>query len=625
MNEIGRAFYDEAGTPVRTAGVGIDVTERQRLEMHLRQAQKMEAIGKLAGGVAHDFNNLLTAIIAFSQMARAQLDAAHPAWADIGEVLKAADSAGSLTRQLLAFSRMQMLRPQVLDLNAVVTRLEAILRRTIGDDTRLVMQLDPQVDHVNADPGQVEQVVMNLVVNARDAMPQGGTITIATANVTLDRTYVATHPGSSAGPQVMIAITDTGSGITEAVKARLFEPFFTTKEQGHGTGLGLATVYGIVKQSGGFIWVDTQVGRGSTFRVYLPRTERDLEAAETTVRVAEGGTETILLVEDQEQVRAAVNAMLTRSGLCRPVRRQRRRRLAPRGAASGVNRSAPHGCGDAGHQRSGPRACAAPAAARRACAVHLRLHRPRRREGSGDRAWTPLHPEAVFSGEPPARGASHARRSSIHGVRVALTCTTIASRRSRQAPAPCVLGCARQGSTRATRDETARHAGQVDRSGDRVHFPLTRRQPGGEGLLGGRRAAPARRRAAARRDGAAEERRLPVRVGNPERSVESSRRGQLLANVVGRLDEQRLAIRTAQEDLAMAWLRDVRVPSGSRFSDVVDPLAAVVTRGIVSATGVRKADLLGHLGWAQFPEIARRLDRRETRGLASGRRSTSIR
>ena len=314
VNEIGRAFYDEAGTPVRTAGVGIDVTERQRLEMHLRQAQKMEAIGKLAGGVAHDFNNLLTAIIAFSQMARAQLDAAHPAWADIGEVLKAADSAGSLTRQLLAFSRMQMLRPQVLDLNAVVTRLEAILRRTIGDDTRLVMQLDPQVDHVNADPGQVEQVVMNLVVNARDAMPQGGTITIATANVTLDRTYVATHPGSSAGPQVMIAITDTGSGITEAVKARLFEPFFTTKEQGHGTGLGLATVYGIVKQSGGFIWVDTQVGRGSTFRVYLPRTERDLEAAETTVRVAEGGTETILLVEDQEQVRAAVNAMLTRSG-----------------------------------------------------------------------------------------------------------------------------------------------------------------------------------------------------------------------------------------------------------------------------------------------------------------------
>jgi PAS domain S-box-containing protein len=314
VNEIGRAFYDDDGTPTRTAGVGIDVTERQRLEMHLRQAQKMEAIGKLAGGVAHDFNNLLTAIVGFGEMARAHLDVREPARADIDQVLNAARSAGSLTRQLMAFSRMQMLQPQVLDLNTIVTRLEAMLRRTIGDDVKLLTRLDPHVGHVNADPGQIEQVVMNLVVNGRDAMAHGGTITIETGNVSLDRAYVATHPGSSAGPQVMIAISDTGSGMTDAVKARLFEPFFTTKEQGRGTGLGLATVYGIVKQSGGFIWVDTEVGRGTTFRVYLPRTERALDALDAPVPMAQGGTETILLVEDQDQVRATAHAILTRNG-----------------------------------------------------------------------------------------------------------------------------------------------------------------------------------------------------------------------------------------------------------------------------------------------------------------------
>ena len=314
VNEIGRAFYAEDGTPIRTAGVGIDVTERQQLEMHLRQAQKMEAIGRLAGGVAHDFNNLLTAIVGFGEIASAQLDPGHPACADLEEVLTAARSATSLTRQLLAFSRMQMLQPQILDLNAVVARLEGLLRRTIGDDIRLITRLDPHVGRVSADPGQIDQVVMNLAVNARDAMPHGGTITIATEDVTLDRAYVDTHPGSTAGPQVMIAISDTGAGIPEGVKARLFEPFFTTKEQGRGTGLGLATVYGIVKQSGGFIWVDTELGRGTTFRIYLPRAARAADEPRPTVPTAEGGSETILLVEDQDRVRAVARATLARNG-----------------------------------------------------------------------------------------------------------------------------------------------------------------------------------------------------------------------------------------------------------------------------------------------------------------------
>jgi signal transduction histidine kinase/ActR/RegA family two-component response regulator len=315
INEIGRAFYDEQGEPLRTAGVGIDVTERQRLEMNLQQAQKMEAIGQLAGGVAHDFNNLLVAIMGFTQMSLARLEPEHRVRRDLEAVLKAAHSAESLTRQLLAFSRKQILQPQILDLNVVVERLQDLLRRTIGEDVQLVTRLGADIGRVSADPGQIEQVVMNLVVNARDAMPRGGVVTIATQSVTLDNAYVEQHPGAAAGPHVMIAITDTGSGMTEAVRARLFEPFFTTKEQGKGTGLGLATVYGIVRQSGGFIWVDTELGRGTAFQVYLPRADREVaEAPPSPAPAVAGGTETILLVEDQDHVRAVVTAALTRQG-----------------------------------------------------------------------------------------------------------------------------------------------------------------------------------------------------------------------------------------------------------------------------------------------------------------------
>jgi NO-binding membrane sensor protein with MHYT domain/signal transduction histidine kinase/CheY-like chemotaxis protein len=315
INEIGRAFYDEQGEPFRTAGVGIDVTERQRLEMDLRQAQKMDAIGQLAGGVAHDFNNLLVTIMGFTQMSLTALEPGHRIRRDLEAVMKAARSAEALTRQLLAFSRKQILQPQILDLNVVVERLQELLRRTIGEEVQLVTRPGADIGRVSADPGQIEQVVMNLVVNARDAMPRGGVVTISTQSVTLDNAYVETHPGAIAGSHAMIAITDTGSGMTEAVRAHLFEPFFTTKEQRKGTGLGLATVYGIVKQSGGFIWVDTRLGHGTTFQIYLPRADRmATEAAPSPSPTVAGGAETILLVEDQDHVRAVVAATLTRRG-----------------------------------------------------------------------------------------------------------------------------------------------------------------------------------------------------------------------------------------------------------------------------------------------------------------------
>jgi two-component system cell cycle sensor histidine kinase/response regulator CckA len=315
VNEIGRAFYDEHGVALRTAGVGIDVTERQRLEANLRQAQKMEAIGRLAGGVAHDFNNLLTAIIGFTEMSLAELEPGHRIRADLECVLTAGQSGGSLTRQLLAFSRKQLLQPQILDLNVVMRRLNGLLRRTIGEDVQVVMRLGDDVGDVRADPGQVEQVVINLVVNARDAMPRGGVVTIQTSGATLDHAYAEQHPGASAGPHALVAVTDTGSGMTEAVKAHLFEPFFTTKSKGVGTGLGLATVYGIVKQSGGFIDLDTELGRGTTFRIYLPRAQRTADESKLVeTHAVAGGTETILLVEDQDQVRTVVRTTLSRRG-----------------------------------------------------------------------------------------------------------------------------------------------------------------------------------------------------------------------------------------------------------------------------------------------------------------------
>jgi PAS domain S-box-containing protein len=278
--------------------------ERER-EEQLRQSQKMEAVGRLAGGIAHDFNNLLTAINGYSELTMIQLKAEDPLLHNLEEIKKAGDRAASLTRQLLAFSRKQVLQPKVLDLNSLVAEIEKMLGRLIGEDIDLQTVLHNDLGSIKADPGQIEQVIMNLVVNARDAMPQGGKLTIETQNVYLDEEFAEQHIATNPGPYVMLAVSDTGTGMDEQTQARIFEPFFTTKEMGKGTGLGLSTVYGIVKQSGGNLWVYSELGQGTTFKVYLPRID---EGAAEYKRSAENedafrGTETVLLAEDEEMVR----------------------------------------------------------------------------------------------------------------------------------------------------------------------------------------------------------------------------------------------------------------------------------------------------------------------------------
>jgi two-component system cell cycle sensor histidine kinase/response regulator CckA len=290
--------------------------QNAKLEEQLRQAQKMEAVGRLAGGIAHDFNNVLTIIRGYSELALAQMAPHDPQRARLQYIKEAGDRATSLTRQLLAFSRRQVLESRVLDLNAIVTNLYEMLPRLIGEDLDVVSILQPGLGRVKADPGQIEQVILNLAVNARDAMPQGGKITIETANVVLDENYARDHATVQPGPHVMLAISDTGFGMDAETKARVFEPFFTTKEVGKGTGLGLATVYGIVKQSGGSIWVYSEPGKGTTFKIYLPRVEDALEEnapAENRPRILRG-TETILLAEDEEMVRNLMRTILEAQG-----------------------------------------------------------------------------------------------------------------------------------------------------------------------------------------------------------------------------------------------------------------------------------------------------------------------
>jgi two-component system, cell cycle sensor histidine kinase and response regulator CckA len=291
-----------------------EVTDRKHLEEQLLEAQKMEAVGRLAGGVAHDFNNLLTAIKSYSELLLADMEESNPQKADVIEINNAADRAAALTRQLLAFSRQQMLRPEAMNLDTVVLGMQGILRQLAGPGIRIETRL-AQVGSVNADPAQIERVITNLVVNSRDSMPHGGTITIETANVELDDAYVRQHGGSSPGRYVMLAVSDTGIGMDAETRARIFEPFFTTKPRGEGTGLGLATVYGIVTQSGGSIWVYSETGRGTTFKVYFPRALRAEERAVAAQRT-DGleGTETILLAEDQPEVRSVACAVLERHG-----------------------------------------------------------------------------------------------------------------------------------------------------------------------------------------------------------------------------------------------------------------------------------------------------------------------
>jgi len=300
-----------------------DVTDRKRAEQalketeeHLRQSQKLEGVGQLAGGIAHDFNNLLTVIIGFCSLAMRDLNREDPLLANLEEIKKAGDRATSLTRQLLAFSRKQVLQPKILNLDSVVIDMEKMLQRVIGENIDLRAALEPKLGNVNADPGQIEQIILNLVVNARDSMPDGGKLTIETDNVYLDEEYVKDHVGAQVGPHVMLAVTDTGHGMDQKTLARIFEPFFTTKEMGKGTGLGLSTVYGIVKQSGGNIWVYSEIGRGTTFKIYLPRIDDGVEEYRRSIEDAQvtTGTETILLVEDEAMLRKLAGQTLKGHG-----------------------------------------------------------------------------------------------------------------------------------------------------------------------------------------------------------------------------------------------------------------------------------------------------------------------
>ena len=296
--------------------IATDITERKSLEAQLRQSQKMEAIGQLAGGIAHDFNNLLTVINGYSELVLLSLPVEHPHCATFEQIRQAGEKASRLIRQLMAFSRQQVLQPKVLDLNAVVANIDTMLQRVIGEDIDLLTILSPGLASVKADPGQIEQVLMNLVLNARDAMPNGGRLTIETADVVLDTDYARTHVAVNPGRYVMLAVSDNGCGMDAETQARIFEPFFTTKDLGKGTGLGLSTVYGIVKQSGGNIGVYSEPGRGTTFRIYLPR----IRKAPETVEPEEAreplprGSETILLVEDEAGVRTLAKTILQIQG-----------------------------------------------------------------------------------------------------------------------------------------------------------------------------------------------------------------------------------------------------------------------------------------------------------------------
>ncbi|HVX66510.1 MAG TPA: ATP-binding protein, partial [Bryobacteraceae bacterium] len=308
------AQRDGSGNIVGGVSMIADMTERKRLEEQFRQVQKMEAVGKLAGGVAHDFNNLLTVINGYTQMLLDGLEEDHPMRSYVEEIVRSGESAAALTNQLLAFSRRQIVSPQVLDINELVSGMDTLLHRLIGEDVELITALAPELPKIKVDSGQFQQVMMNLAVNARDAMPKGGTLTIETDTALIES---MTPDGVAPGHYVLLSVSDTGQGMNEQTRRRAFEPFFTTKGRGKGTGLGLSTVYGIVKQAGGEVTVDSEVGAGSTFRVYLPAVERAAAAA-----VENGSsearrkkcTETVLLAEDQASLRKLVREVLEGAG-----------------------------------------------------------------------------------------------------------------------------------------------------------------------------------------------------------------------------------------------------------------------------------------------------------------------
>jgi len=311
------AIHDSSGALLGFAKVIRDLTERKKWEEQLQQVQKLEAIGSLAAGVAHDFNNILSVILSYSELLAMEMKETDPMRVDLHEIQTAGLLGVTLTRRLLAFGRQQVLQPKVLDLCRIIVALEPILRRLVGTDVEMVTDFDAECGKVLVDPGQIEQVVMNLVVNARDAMPDGGKVTVEAKEVLLDEAFVADHPEVTAGPHVLLAVTDTGVGMNEATRARMFEPFFTTKGPGNGAGLGLATVFGIVKQSGGTIHVFSELERGTKIQVYLPMVDgAELVNSSAPPADAAGlnGSETILLVEDDEQVRVLVRTILRRYG-----------------------------------------------------------------------------------------------------------------------------------------------------------------------------------------------------------------------------------------------------------------------------------------------------------------------
>ena len=315
ISETGKTFYDDAGTAVRAAGIALDVTDRHLLEEQHRQSQKVEAIGQLAGGIAHDFNNLLTAIDGYTELLSEAVGPESPHQADLGEIRRAAARAGSLTRQLLAFSRRQIFYPRVLDLRDSLRGLEPMLKRLIGENVEIVLRATEDGARVKADPGQIEQVILNLALNARDAMPDGGTLRLDVSNVELDEAYARRHIGAQPGRYVMLSVSDTGVGMDAATQAQIFEPFFTTKAEGVGTGLGLSTVHGVVQQSGGNIWVGSEPGRGSTFKVYFPQVGEPAEQPAAQPTAADlTGSETILIVEDEPGVRTLLQKALQRHG-----------------------------------------------------------------------------------------------------------------------------------------------------------------------------------------------------------------------------------------------------------------------------------------------------------------------
>ena len=305
----------EHGRLVAIEYIARDITSRRLLEEQFLQAQKMEAVGRLAGGVAHDFNNLLTVINGYSALALETLREFDPLHEELQEIYKAGERAASLTRQLLAFSRRQALAPRVLDLNLIVSDMDRMLRRVLGEDIELAATLEPGLGSILADPGQIEQVIMNLAVNARDAMPDGGRLLIETANADLDDTYARQHNAVAPGRYTMLAVSDTGCGMDAETRAHIFEPFFTTKGPGQGTGLGLAVVFGVVQQSGGNIWVYSEPGKGTTFKIYFPSAGNRAAAVEQGPPARRSaGSETILVVEDEEGVRHLIRTSLERAG-----------------------------------------------------------------------------------------------------------------------------------------------------------------------------------------------------------------------------------------------------------------------------------------------------------------------